>query len=77
MKQIHIKTPLVFRIGVVLLCAMMLSFHFMDGLYARYSTSATGTTTARVAKIGYAVNYEFSGYGSLGTVSGDNNDVYA
>jgi hypothetical protein len=48
----------------------------MGGLYARYSTSAIGTATARAAKIDYAVNYEFSGYGSLGTVSGDNNDVY-
>ena len=56
MKQTHIKTPPVFRFAVALLFAMILSFHCMGGLYARYSTSATDTTTARVAKISYAIN---------------------
>ncbi len=44
-----VKTPLVFRIGVALLCAMMLSCHMMRGLYARYFTTATGSDTASVA----------------------------
>lgn len=34
----------------VLLCLTLLSFHFTGGLYARYTTSASGDDGARVAK---------------------------
>lgn len=50
MKQSNIKTPLVFRIGLVLLCAIMFSCYMMSGLYARYSTAVTGSAAATVAK---------------------------
>lgn len=50
MKQSNIKTPLVFRIGVALLCAMLITSHMMGGLYARYHSSGTGSATANVAK---------------------------
>ena len=50
MKQSNIKTPLVFCIGVALLCAMLITSHMMGGLYARYHSSGTGSATASVAK---------------------------
>ena len=50
MKQSNIKTPLVFRIGVALLCAILITSHMMGGLYARYHSSGTGSATASVAK---------------------------
>lgn len=38
------------RTALVLLCLVMLSFHMMGSLFARYSTNADGTDGARVAK---------------------------
>lgn len=60
MKQSNIKTPLVFRIGVALLCAILITSHMMGGLYARYSAAATGTSSARVAKISYKFEPELT-----------------
>lgn len=64
MKKSNIKSPLVFRVGVVLMCVMMLTCHMMSGLYARYTSSAQGSATATVAKLdvqmsGANVNYSF------------------
>ena len=50
MRQLNIKAPLVFRLGVVLFCAMLITFSMMGGLYARYSTTVTGEASAKVAK---------------------------
>ena len=50
MKQLNQKTPWVFRLGVALLCVMLMTTHFTGNLYARYSTTATGSDSARVAK---------------------------
>lgn len=50
MKQSNKKTPFVFRIGVALLCAMLITSHMMGELYARYHSSGTGSATASVAK---------------------------
>ena len=44
------KTPLIFRIGLILICAMMISCYMMSGIYARYSTTVTGKATARTAR---------------------------
>lgn len=44
------KTPWVFRLGVSLLCALLLTTYWMGNLYARYSTTASGGDSARVAK---------------------------
>ncbi|MBQ4136540.1 MAG: hypothetical protein IJD67_00375 [Clostridia bacterium] len=49
-KSNKVKTPLVFRLSLVLLCAMFFTSHMMGGLYARYTTTATGSDSARVAK---------------------------
>ena len=38
------------RVSLVLACLMMLSVHMMGGLFAKYSSSATGSDSARVAK---------------------------
>lgn len=54
MKKTNGKTPVVFRFGVVLLGALIISTHFMSGLYARYSTTATGSDSARVAKFSFS-----------------------
>ena len=53
-QQNSIKTPIVFRIALVLLCVMLFSFYLIGGLYARYTASASGGDSARVAR------FEFS-----------------
>jgi len=54
-QQLNIKTPLVFKLGVVLLVVLMLTFHMTGGLYARYSTTASGGDSARVAKFDFEI----------------------
>ena len=44
------KTPVVFRLGIILLCCMLFSTYLMGNLYARYTTTASGSDSARVAK---------------------------
>ena len=73
MKKSNIKSPLVFRVGVVLMCVMMLTCHMMSGLYARYTSSAQGSATATVAKLdvqmsGANTNYSFVGLPDSGNV---------
>ena len=58
MQQQNRKTPLVFRVSLVLLCVLVISTRLMGGLYARYSTSATGSDSARVAKFSFTDNYD-------------------
>ena len=41
---------LMIRIAAAMLCLVLLSFHMLSGLYARYTTSGKGEDTARVAK---------------------------
>ncbi len=50
MKQLNQKTPWVFRLGVTLLCVMLMTTHLTGNLYARYSTTDSGSDSARVAK---------------------------
>lgn len=38
------------RLVAVLICILLVSFHLMTGLYAKYSSTATGSDSARVAK---------------------------
>lgn len=49
MRKSNIKTPLVLRVGVALLCALLITSHMMGGLYARYYSGFTGNATANVA----------------------------
>ena len=54
MKQSNkVKTPIVFRIAVVLFCAMLCSLYLVSGLYARYSATATASDSARVATFSF------------------------
>ena len=61
MRQLNIKAPLVFRLGVVLFCAMLITFSMMGGLYARYSTTVTGEASAKVAKFDVKVTGDSAG----------------
>ncbi len=53
MKQWNIKTPLVFRLGVVMLCMLIISSNMICDLYARHTATVTGSASASVAKISY------------------------
>ena len=49
MRKQNRKTPAVFYVGVVLLCAVLITSHLTSGLYARYTTTASGGDAAVVA----------------------------
>jgi hypothetical protein len=55
MGKSNIKTPILFRVGVAMLCAVLFSSYMMSGLYARYSSNVTGSATAQVAKFSYKI----------------------
>jgi hypothetical protein len=48
------KTPFVFYAGMVLLCLVLFSAHLTSGLYARYTSTATSSDSARVARFDVA-----------------------
>lgn len=50
MQKMTKKTPLVFHIGIALLCLVLFSAHLTSGLYARYTSEASSQDSARVAK---------------------------
>ena len=50
MTQSNTKTPVVFCVGIALLCLFMFSLYLSGGMYARYATTASGSDGARVAK---------------------------
>lgn len=52
---------IVLRIIIVLLCLIVLSVYFMDGLYARYVSNGTGSDSARVAKFDVDVHFKEGG----------------
>lgn len=56
MKQQNRKTPVVFHIGLVLLCAVLMTTCMMSGLYARYSSTITGSATAQAANIAFQMS---------------------
>ncbi len=49
MEKRYIKANILMCTAAVLLCATLFSMHFVGGLYARYTTSASGSDSARVA----------------------------
>jgi len=71
MKQLNIKTPLVFSIVVTLLSALLITSHMVSGLYAKYSTTATGSSSARVAKISYHIYGQSSNHSVANTSTND------
>lgn len=50
MKKSNRRTPIVFYVGILLACLTLVSIHMTSGLYARYTTSASGQDSARVAR---------------------------
>ena len=54
MKKTTKKTPFVFYAGMVLLCLVLFSAHLTSGLYARYTSTATSSDSARVARFDVA-----------------------
>lgn len=49
---------LMMKAAAVLTCLVLLSFHLMTGLYAKYSSTATGSDSARVAKFDVEYKYD-------------------
>ncbi len=58
MRRHESKVNILMVTVAVLFCATLFSMHFTGGLYARYSTSASGSDSARVAK--FDVNPTFT-----------------
>ena len=54
MTKLNMKTPVVFYVGLVLLCMFMFSLYLSGGMYARYATTDSGGDGARVAKFDVA-----------------------
>ena len=50
MKKLHRRTPVVFYVGCALLCLALFSANLTSGLYARYTSTASGSDSARVAR---------------------------
>ena len=50
MKKSNNNMPIVFYVGLLLVCLTFFSVHMSSGLYARYVTTVSGSDTARVAK---------------------------
>ena len=68
MRQSNRRTPVVFHVGLVLFCLVLFSTYLTGGLYARYTTSASGSDSARVAR------FEITGGGNW-TDSTENIDL--
>lgn len=60
MRQENRRTPAVFRLGILLLGALLISSHMLSGLYARYFTTVTATSGARVAEISCTITPELT-----------------
>ena len=58
MKQMNRKTPVVFKISMVLLCGLFITTHLISGLYARYTTFADGFDSAVVATFEFSDNFD-------------------
>lgn len=50
MKKLNRRTPVVFHVGLVILCMVLISTYLTGGLYARYTSSDSSSDSARVAK---------------------------
>lgn len=56
MKQRNINTPFVFRLGIVLLGILFMSSYMISGIYARYTTSMSGSANTKVASFDVDAN---------------------
>ncbi len=50
MSKSNRNIPIVFYVGLLVVCLTFFSVHMSSGLYARYTTQASGGDSARVAK---------------------------
>lgn len=50
MNKLNKRTPVVFHVGLVLLCMVLFSTYLTGGLYARYTSAGSSSDDARVAK---------------------------
>ena len=51
MKKSNTNMPIVFYVGLLLVCLSFFSVHMSSGLYARYTSQVTGSGSARVAAL--------------------------
>jgi hypothetical protein len=75
MKKSNKRAPLVFYFGVFVLCMTLFSSHMTGGLYARYTSSASGSDSARVIRFNQLTVTEQGSFTSAG--SGKNIFVFA
>ena len=64
-KELNKKQPILFYIGMFLLCLVLITSHMTCGLFARYTTTANGSDSARVAKFGCNVYYTQKDYQNI------------
>lgn len=64
MTKLNMKTPVVFYVGLVLLCLFMFSLYLSGGMYARYATTDSGGDGARVAKFDVTVTGDMTSWHS-------------
>ena len=71
-KKVNNETPLfsTMHIALLILCAVLLSFYAINGLYARFSSEETSSDTARVARFDVSSTCEKTGEDA------NNNSVY-
>lgn len=75
MRKLNIKTPLVMKITFALLIAALMFSYAVGGLYARYTSTGTGTATAQVATMNCMVSATKSTYNGI-TINVDVPTVY-
>lgn len=52
----EIYSAVILRLAAVMLCLLLVTMHMMGGLYARYTTEASASDSARVAKFDVQVS---------------------
>lgn len=60
MDKLNKKSPILLYIGLFLVAAVLISAYMVSGLYARYTTTAEGSDSARVARFDVSNNIDDS-----------------
>ena len=58
MNKLNKKSPILFYIGLILLAVVLISAYMVSGLYPKYTSMATGSDSARVAKFDVTNNID-------------------
>ncbi len=56
MNKLNKKTPIIFYVALSVLCVTLVSFSLTGGLFAKYTSSVSGSDSARVAKYDVSVS---------------------